>query len=155
MRNGKVFLLALAMLIVFAIVAALVSCAALKKGAGSSGLHHPDSLNQFDDYLKDQVIVSQSVLDQARNEYDLGNLPEATVPVYNQAVDVYNAVLLGGQNYEKTVRAGGDAMALELAINSDIQELAGLIVQIRAAFSSKSAKMPAHPAAPAPKIVPK
>lgn len=84
---------------------------------------HPGAISNVDSYAYDVLLVEQDVINTARADYMAGKLPPAAKDLLNAAIAQYNVAQSAWQSYHAS---GGDATALQTAINALIGAVGGL-----------------------------
>lgn len=103
---------------------------------------HPGAISDYDSYAYDILLVEQSAINEARAQYQAGNLPAAAKDPLNTAITQYNLAEAGWKAYHGT---GGDSTALQQAIDA----LVGAVGILQKALGGSPAPMPGGPV-PAP-----
>ncbi len=103
---------------------------------------HPGAVSNVDSYSYDVLLISQTIIGQARADYLAQNLPASSKDVLNKAIDSYNVAESSWQSYH--AGTSKDSTALEQAI----QALSGAV----AALVQLKTNAPPAPAKPVGKL---
>lgn len=82
---------------------------------------HPGAVDEFDSRTYDVILSAQAGLDQAKVEYEEGNLPARALAIINRAGDAYNALVSAHSLYREWKLTGVRPADAEEASLEDVQ----------------------------------
>ena len=88
---------------------------------------HPGALNQVDSAAYDTLLIAESTIDQARLDFQSGQLPAGAKPALDALVSSYNIARDSWLIYRGAISTNAPADAYLARLNKNLTDLAGMI----------------------------
>jgi capsule polysaccharide export protein KpsC/LpsZ len=117
-----------------AVLVALVISLAMMPGCAHKATPHPNQIDAFDGQTYDTLITAQATLDEAKVQYGQGKFATVSTAktIINDAGAAYDQARATWQ-LRRDILLGvkqGDATALQLTLQSDMNQLAAAIAKV-------------------------
>src|SRR5207249_11267039 len=119
------------LLLVALLAAATSACAARY-------IVHPGALNKTDSAAYDILLVAEAAIDQARRDYNFGQLPAGAKPALDALVRSYNLARDSWLTYRAAIANNGPEGVYFTELNQSLTDLATRIRELRESAASAS-----------------
>jgi hypothetical protein len=94
---------------------------------------HPGALDKTDSAAYDALLIAEAAIDQARQNFDAGQLPAETKPVLDELIRVYNVARASWLTYRGAVSANIPSQEYLDQLNKNLSDLTDAIRKIEEA----------------------